>query len=144
MEAIHEVLQRKLDTLKPGLRIEPPDKYDDFPEDIGKHGSEYGRPVENKIFVPNECHNNALYLYLKYGHEGCKLITGYALGWYNDGEQYWYRHSWIVNKNGKTIETFYNQYEKYFGIEVVDTDRFKRFILKEKSTYLQKAKGNKF
>jgi hypothetical protein len=58
---------------------------------------------------PSQCHRNVARIW-KRDKRGCTIYSGFAL----HDDQMWRRHSWLVDKNNRIIETTVKA-KKYFG-----------------------------
>ena len=69
-------------------------------------------------YPPGLCHQGVCNEYLESKEEGDQIFTGMAL---NRGV--WFRHSWIVNKDGNIVEPCKEISEAYFGMALNEEER---------------------
>lgn len=58
-----------------------------------------------------QCHKNVATKYKKFKSDGFRIISGYALS----DNDIWVQHSWGLNSSDKIMETTGNNYQKYYG-----------------------------
>ncbi len=78
-----------------------------------------------KMKMDEYCHHNVAEIYDEDEADVYRIMTGYAL---HPPTGLWYRHSWLIDRDGKLWETCSVEFSDYFGI-VIDDEEIEDFMV---------------